>query len=301
MDQLAGIVERLEPILGARSGPIVALDGGITNRNYRLRLGYGEYVVRLPGKETGLLGISRDAERIAAETAARLGIGPAVAVADQESLVTAFVDAPPLGPDELRRQPGPIARALRAFHESGAELPVRFWVPDLIDDYARIVRERGRQPPREYTRARELARLVASALPLVDPVPCHNDLLAGNVMLVGEEALIVDWEYAGVGHRLFDLGNLAVNSEFTEADELRLLEAYYGAEPTPAQHAALKLMRIMSDAREAAWGVVQQVLSELDFDFAGYAQKHFDRLAVAAADPDLHAWLTVARSQEVGS
>ena len=32
-------------------------------------------------------------------------------------------------------------------------------------------------------------------------------------------------------------------------------------------------MRIVSDAREAAWGVVQGSISELDFDFAGYAEQ----------------------------
>jgi hypothetical protein len=53
-------------------------------------------------------------------------------------------------------------------------------------------------------------------------------------------------------------------------------------------------MRIMSDAREAAWGVVQGVISELDFDFAAYAMKHFDRLSAAAADPRLEEWLRAA-------
>jgi hypothetical protein len=44
-------------------------------------------------------------------------------------------------------------------------------------------------------------------------------------------------------------------------------------------------MRFMSDFREAMWGVVQQGLSELDFDFAGYAREHFARLERTAADP----------------
>ncbi len=29
--------------------------------------------------------------------------------------------------------------------------------------------------------------------------------------------MIVDWEYAGMGHPCFDLGNLAVNNDFDEA------------------------------------------------------------------------------------
>ena len=53
-------------------------------------------------------------------------------------------------------------------------------------------------------------------------------------------------------------------------------------------------MRIMSDAREAAWGVVQAVLSELDFDFTAYATRHFDRLERAANDPRLKAWIDAA-------
>jgi hypothetical protein len=53
-------------------------------------------------------------------------------------------------------------------------------------------------------------------------------------------------------------------------------------------------MRIMSDAREAAWGVVQGVISELDFDFEGYADKHFARLDQAAQDPRLKEWLDAA-------
>ena len=53
-------------------------------------------------------------------------------------------------------------------------------------------------------------------------------------------------------------------------------------------------MRLMSDAREAAWGVVQQSISELDFDFEGYAAKHFERLLEAAGRPTYAEWLTVA-------
>ncbi len=81
-----------------------------------------------------------------------------------------------------------------------------------------------------------------------------------------------------MGHRLFDLGNLAVNCQFDEAAEDRLLTAYFGQAPTEERLADLRLMRLMSDAREAAWGVVQGVISTLDFDFQAYATRHFDRL-----------------------
>jgi len=57
----------------------------------------------------------------------------------------------------------------------------------------------------------------------------------------------------------------------------------------------LRLMRFMSDFREAMWGVVQEVVSELDFDFAGYHRKHFDRLSETSSDPRFAGWLKEAR------
>ncbi len=299
MAGLTGIVERLEDSLGPIGGAPAPLQGGITNRNYRARFGDREYVVRLPGKDTALLGISREAERIANQAAAGLGIAPAVAAGDEECLVTEFLDGAPVDLHELRADPGPVAAALRAFHDSGVRLPTRFWVPELLDAYAAIVRECGGALPHDYAATQVVAARIALALPLSEPVPCHDDLLPANILRVparedGRTIMLVDWEYAGMGHRLFDLGNLAVNNGFDEPAEERLLTAYFGVPPDPGRTAALNLMKIMSDAREAAWGVVQDVISELDFDFAGYARKHFDRLAEAASDPRVDGWLDAA-------
>jgi hypothetical protein len=47
----------------------------------------------------------------------------------------------------------------------------------------------------------------------------------------------------------------------------------------------------MSDFREAMWGVLQSGISELDFDFKGYASKHFDRLERTAAEPEFVGYL----------
>ncbi|HEX8855065.1 MAG TPA: hypothetical protein VF752_05640, partial [Thermoleophilaceae bacterium] len=60
--------------------------------------------------------------------------------------------------------------------------------------------------------------------------------------------------------------------------------------------AALRLMRFMSDLREAMWGVVQSAVSDLDFDFTGYAAQHFERLHRTAADPRFAESLEEARA-----
>ena len=284
MSELTELLPRLERALGRARGSPEPLSGGITNRNYRLCLGGRDCVLRLPGQDTELLGIDRAAERLAAGRAAALGIGPELLYADSTCVVTAFVPGTPADVARLREDPAELAQSLRAFHDSGLELPARFWVPELLRTYAAIARERGGTLPAAYLRAQQLVDSIATALPLSEPVPCHNDLLAGNLIQADGALLLVDWEYAGLGHRYFDLGNLAVNNDFDEDAEMSLLEAYHG-EPAPlGRLAALRLFRLVSDAREAAWGVMQGLISELDFDFSAYADEHFERLDRAASD-----------------
>lgn len=316
MGELSELLSRLEQALGPATAGPEPLSGGITNRNYRITLGGRDCVLRLPGQDTQLLGIDRAAERLAAEQAARLAIGPDLLYADGTCAVTAFVPGLPSDAGELRADPAQLARALRAFHDSGLELPTRFWVPDLLRVYAAVVSDRGGSVPAAYLRAQRLVDRIAEALPLREPVPCHNDLLAGNVIRSDGSLLLVDWEYAGLGHRYFDLGNLAVNNDFDETAERDLLAAYLGEPPgragvrdltghgqgtaaapdLTASLATLRLFRLVSDAREAAWGVVQGLISELDFDFSAYADEHFERLERAARDRPLEEYLNAATS-----
>lgn len=296
VEELSAILSGLEAELGEVTAGPTPLEGGITNRNFKVRFGKRDCVVRLPGKDTRLLGIDRRAERLANQAAAELGLAPAMLAAKDEVLVTEYVAGQPLAAADLRAAPEAVALALRGFHDAGVGLPVRFWVPELLASYASVVRERGGRVPAAYRRAEEIAQRIAEVVPLRKTVACHNDLLPANVLEVesAHEVILVDWEYAGMGHRFFDLGNLAVNAEFGEGEELRLLNTYLGREPSPQHLGMLRLMRVMSDAREAAWGVIQGAISELEFDFRGYAEKHFERLERAVGNSRFVDWLNAA-------
>ena len=299
--ELTEVVARLSALLGPRQGGVLPLEGGITNRNFRVNFGGTDYVVRLPGKDTGLLGIDREAERLATKKAAELQLGPKVAaMLDQPPcLVTCFVESREVTAAELRKPEtlDEVARGLRAFHDSGLELPTDFYVSEVVTDYAEVSQSRGGTVPEGFQHARDCARKVVKAVrknPEHQAVPSHNDLLTANFLHDGEHLVIVDWEYAGMGDPFFDLGNFAVNNELGDADEDRLLAAYFGEEATPRRRAALKLFRFMSDFREAMWGVVQTTVSELDFDFGAYADKHFKRLAETSEDERFRGWLKEA-------
>ncbi len=293
MGELDDILEHLESSLGPLDGAPVALEGGITNHNFRATLGGADYMIRRHGKDTGLLGIDREAERLASEQAAFLGIAPALVAALDDGLVTRFVPCMAVGRDELHERVAEIAVALRSFHDSDLTLPVSFWVPDLLAGYARIAAERRAVVPAAYGATRAIAGRIAAAVGATAARPCHNDLLPGNIIRANDRGtiMIVDWEYAGMGHPYFDLGNLSVNNDFDEAVDERLLAAYHGRAPADRERAKLKLMRVLSDAREAAWGVVQAGISDLEFDFERYGRVHFERLLATAGAPEFEEWL----------
>ena len=102
-----------------------------------------------------------------------------------------------------------------------------------------------------------------------------------------------------MNERFFDLGALAANNEFDADAEDALLVAYFGA-VTPRRRARLALMKIMSDFREAMWGVVQQAISTLDVDYVDYVDTHFDRLLLRnASRPDYRQLLVDAATTGV--
>jgi thiamine kinase-like enzyme len=284
---MASLADTLGPLaarLGEPEGDPVPLEGGITNRNFRVRFAGEDVVVRLPGKDTELLGIDRAAERAAGELAAGVGIAPEVVTMldDPPCLVTRFVVGTPMEAPELREPEAiaEVAAALRALHACEERLPVGFSGFRIVEDYAARIADRGATVPAAYEWASAAAHRIESALvgPEHGPVPCHNDLLSANFIRTQRGVLIVDWEYAGMGDRYFDLGNFAVNNELGTEGEAALLAAYFEAPASERRLASLQLMRFMSDFREAMWGAVQSTISDLDFDFADYCEKHFDRM-----------------------
>jgi thiamine kinase-like enzyme len=292
----ADTVERLEAQLGAAEGEPTVLGGGITNHNFRARFGGREVVVRLPGNDTELLGSDRSGERESNALAAAAGVAPEVLahLDDPVVLVTAFVGGPTLEAADLREPAAlaEVAAALRAVHGC-AGIEARFDAFRLVEDYAAATRSRGGEVPAAYEVAHAAAARIESAPALAggDDVLCHDDLLPANFIATPDGIRIVDWEYAGMGNRWFDLGNFAVNNELGPTEEEAFLSAYLEAPASPADLAALRLMRLMSDFREAMWGVVQSAISDLDFDFDAYGAKHFDRLLAAIDGPSFETLL----------
>jgi thiamine kinase-like enzyme len=227
-------------------------------------------------------------EHAATVAAAGVGVGPEVVafIRPEGYLVTRFIEGAPVSVEDVR-EPDTLARiadSLRRIHH-GPPIPGLFVPLRIVAAYKALAQARGVRIPPEYDLAEAIGRRIELAC-LAEPIelrPCHNDLLNANFIDDGRRIRIVDWEYAGMGDPFFDLANFSVNHELTHDEDAELLAAYDSEAPRPGRLARLTLMRVVSDFREAMWGVLQQGISTLDVDFVEYAAEHFDRLLANAA------------------
>ena len=296
MDDLSPILQRIPQISESQTVEVEELTGGITNKNYKITTDKDCYVLRLGGNETQFLGIDRRIEYECSYLASTIGVAPrpAAFLEPEGYILSEFISgkgipAEEIGTEENIRR---VVRSMKAYH-SLEHFPGSFSPFRVAEEYTKTARSFNVKLPDRIDwyldAAREIEKAMYAREPLL-PRPCHNDLLNGNFIDDGSRIRILDWEYAGMGDIFFDLGNFAIQHEFTDERDELLLQAYFTT-PTDSQRAHQKLMKIMSDLREAMWAQVQIGVSKLDFDYAGYGKKYFERFEASTKTSEYADWM----------
>jgi len=291
------IIKRI-PELAVKENPtITELTGGITNKNYKITTADGKsFVLRLGGNETKYLGIDREVEYECSRLAAQIGIAPEpiAFLAPEGYILARFISGKGIPAEEIGTEENikKVIESMKAYHAieffPGSFSPFR-----VAEEYAKTARSFNVKLPDKMDWFLDKSREIEKAMYAREPLtlrPCHNDLLNGNFIDDGNRIRILDWEYAGMGDIFFDLGNFAIQHEFNDEQDEILMKSYFG-QPTDSQRAHQKLMKIMSDLREAMWSQVQIGVSQLDFDYASYGQKYFDRFETNTNGSDYMNWL----------
>jgi thiamine kinase-like enzyme len=261
----------------------------MTNANFLADFGDEQVVVRIPGKNTGLLGIERRHEAAAHRLAASIGVAPEVLDESQSRgyLVTRFLHGRAVLPAELGVEPmlGEAARTLRRVHDAGT-VTAEFNPFAVERDYHELALSKGTTERFDYPLAHAVVERIGEARGFRPTAFCHNDLLNENFLYDGE-LRILDWEYAGMGDPFFDLASFSINHVLSPSADESLLTDYFGY-CDAERIAVLELMKLVSELREAMWGVAQLTLSTLDIDFAAYSLGRSDRFTslLAAMDFD---------------
>jgi len=278
------------------------LTGGLTNTNYKVTSASGCYVVRISGKDTSLLAIDRENELHNTVAAAETGVGApfVAAVPEHDALVLGFLEGEVMDAAMLRRgdRIGAIADACRRLH-SGRRFLQDFDMFEIQPRYLAIVRERGFRLPDRYEefepQVRELER--AMRVRAEQSVPCNNDLLAENFIDVGGELRLIDYEYSGNNEPSFELGNVWSESNLS-LDQLEELVGAYWGEPLRNKVARARLWGLMSKYGWTLWGSIQAGISDLDFDFWGWAMEKYERAVEELDGPHFEQLLSDVQRQD---
>ncbi len=294
--EIQQILQRVPQVASAKSIEILELTGGITNKNYKVTADGESYVLRMGGNETKYLGIDREVEYECSRLAAEIGLAPEpiAFITPEGFILSRFISGKGIPAEEIGTETNirRVLESMKAYHAL-EKFPGFFSPFRVAEEYEKTALSFNVKLPEKMDGYLEKSNEIENALYAREPLqlrPCHNDLLNGNFIDDGTRIRILDWEYAGMGDIFFDLGNFAIQHEFNDEQDEILLKAYFG-DPTDSQRAHQKLMKIMSDLREAMWAQVQRGVSQLDFDYEGYGQKYFERFEASTSGRDYNYWL----------
>ncbi len=253
---------------------LARLGGGITNVNYLAEDRLRRAVVRV-GDDIPVHGILRFNELAASLAAQAAGISPAVLAHEPGLLVIDFIEGRTMTAEDLR-QDDLLDQALDLVIRTHRDLPrflrgasLTFWVFQVLRDYAATLRDGASRHLDRLPVLMEEARELEAAVGRIEMVFGHNDLLPANFLADAQRMWLVDWDYAGWGSPLFDLGGLAANNGLSDTQEERLLTRYFGGLDRDLMR-RYRAMKAAAALRETMWSMVSEIHSELDFDYAAY-------------------------------
>ncbi len=269
--------------LAAKPRTVSELSGGLTNRNYKVTTPDGTFVARISDNSSELLAIDRDCEYRNAVAAAAAGAGPPVVEyrPDDSLLVIGYLEGRTLGPADVAAPSNieRIAQACRRLH-AASRFGNDFDMFDIQRRYHAVARSRGFRIPAGYDDLLPQFRAAEQALAAkpAATVPCHNDLLAANLIDDGDRIWLIDYELSGNNDACFELGNIAAEANLPPAALADLVTAYYH-KPRRSKIARARLLGEVGRYGWTLWGAIQHAVSPIEFDFWSWAMERFEGAA----------------------
>ena len=232
---------------------------GLTNESWLIRSDADAFVVRQSNSSEESLQINRRSEARILDLVARAGIGPEVILCDptRHLLITRYAgptwtDAQATADENIER----VALLLTRLHM--LQPPPEIQVVDLatvIRGYTQTLAHHGKSTDASpHQRAQQITSFLAAEPELR---LCHNDVHALNIVDSGELRLI-DWEYAGLGERFFDLASICVYHRLPKAQRELLLNRYLQSPDARAWH-RLDLCCWLFDYVRDLWTAVREL------------------------------------------
>lgn len=235
------------------------LHGGLANRSYIARVDGKRYVIKSLTQAMDDFGLMIPMEDIFRNTAAAgvSGVGARVlhSFPDLPALVLEFIDGRTLSTAELSVPDviPQLGEAIACLHHKSATFSNSIDIWSFLADYLKLVEKHDLATPQGLLPSLDKIREIEVALRVnaLSPVPSHNDLLPLNIMDDGRIRLI-DYDFSGMNDPCFDLGDLAMEGDYTR-DQMAILCTSYFGEDDPVQAARVELFGI---AAQFTWSIL---------------------------------------------
>jgi thiamine kinase-like enzyme len=282
-DALASVIARVPVLSDAEDLTTGVLHGGLSNANYLVDADGIEYVVRIGCENWKLLGIDRGREEAAERRAVAADISPEVVALFQPEgySVTRFLRDAHALPMERFTSLEMIPRLVGVLKDVHALDPIdgTFDPFDDIQRWVDLLETRG--TPRPTRLGPLLERVEATErdrqpLANTDMVLCHNDPYHLNFLDDGTRLWLIDWEYAGMGDRMYDLAG--VGSVLDDGGRELLLASYFGTVELWMRRDLEALIDVYV-CWNVLWCIIQIEDSTIAHDYLELAEQVLDRLS----------------------
>jgi thiamine kinase-like enzyme len=299
VDAADAVLARLPSLAGTRRR-LRLIPGGLTNVNYEVTTDTGaRYVARFSSPTTALLAIDRAAEYRNSQLAEASGVGPRIVdyLPHEGVRLVEWINGRTFQDDDLDdpKQLERVAQACRRLH-AGTRFVSDFDMFDVQRGYLAIVRESGFRLPEDYLSYEPSVRRIEQVLRASSPgtVPCHNDLLAANILDDGERIWLIDYELSGNNDACFELGNIW-SEAVLEPDRLEHLVSAYFGRPAPVETARARLFGLMSKYGWTLWASIQDAVSDIDFDYWQWGMAKYVRAREEFRNPELEQLISTVQ------
>jgi len=269
---------------------IEMLSGGITNKLYQVHSEKGDVTVRIYGDKTETF-INRDIEAETMNRVAKLGISPRLVKYMPEHRVTIveFIPGYVLKNSDFLKEElhEKIVRPIRKIHKSGVVLPHIFNPLSKVKKMYKILNNLEISCPEFDIEGviKNLEKLSEIAnIPESEFTASHNDLLADNFVLAEdnyrgkyiEPMYLIDWEYAGMAPRYYDLADMFQEILVSRDVEENIVEHYCKGKEFEETLYLIDLFKPFPDIYWFLWSMIQHNISKIKFDFYNYGKVKYE-------------------------
>ena len=253
----------------------------MSNKNFKVRRGEHEYVLRVPGNGSEGM-VERSNEEQNSMLACRMGINPPVRYFNINTgikLADFVENAETLNRATIQRTSNmrQIADIFKKLHYSNIRFGNEFNVFREICSYENLLQKAGGKMYDGYELVREKVLKLEDYLNQlgVSVKPCHNDLVAENFLKAKNGIIyLIDWEYSGMNDPMWDIAALFLENDFSEENKDYFLNYYFeGGEPLNARK-KIFVYEILMDYLWTIWTCIKETQGD---DFGTYGIDRYTR------------------------